>query len=240
MWKGGRLAGTDEKSNMKVILGHLMRSSRSHGVSFKPLLCGLGGQDASLPATHTHTHTHNPSQTDLQRSNPSVGLTAAGGAGMTTASFKPLFPERVSQFIKFCLVGGSGTLVDMGVLFVLADPRTLALNIAFSKVCAAEVALVNNFLWNELWTFRSPNFLPPSDGETARVRGFHFGSPRLRRFLFFNAICGLGIVFAVCLLHLFHNLLGWNLYLSNLLTIGLVTLWNFGMNARFNWKQRAD
>lgn len=30
-------------------------------------------------------------------------------------------------------------------------------------------------------------------------------------------------------------MLAWNLYLSNLLTIALVTLWNFGMNARFNW-----
>jgi hypothetical protein len=44
--------------------------------------------------------------------------------------------------------------VDFGVLFVLADPRMLALNVAISKVCAAEVALVNNFVWNELWTFR--------------------------------------------------------------------------------------
>lgn len=29
---------------------------------------------------------------------------------------------------------------------------------------------------------------------------------------------------------------GWDLYFSNLLTIGLVTLWNFGMNAGFNWR----
>lgn len=37
------------------------------------------------------------------------------------------------------------------------------------------------------------------------------------------------------LLHLFHTWFEWNLYASNLLAIGLVTFWNFGMNARFNW-----
>lgn len=127
-------------------------------------------------------------------------------------------------------------VVDMAVLYVLADPKSLALDVSLSKLFAAMIALTNNFVWNELWTFRSPNSLSPSDGERARVRGFHFGSPGLRRFLFFTVICGAGIIFAIGLLHLFHTRLGWNLYLSNLLTIGLVTLWNFGMNARFNWR----
>jgi dolichol-phosphate mannosyltransferase len=158
--------------------------------------------------------------------------------GAATAGRKLPLSDRLRQFGKFCLVGGSGTLVDMGVLYVLADPKMLAFNLALGKVCAAEIALINNFLWNEFWTFRSPNNLSPSDGERARVRGFDFGSPRLRRLLFFNAICGLGIVFAVLLLHLFHMRLGWNLYVSNLLTIGLVTVWNFGMNAGFDWRRQ--
>ena len=83
---------------------------------------------------------------------------------------------------------------------------------------------MNNFVWNELWTFKG---IP---GDTARSGG------ALHRLLFFNAICGVGIVFAVLLLHIFHTLLGWNLYFSNLFAIGLATLWNFGMNARFNWR----
>lgn len=116
--------------------------------------------------------------------------------------------------------------------------RTMALRVAFSKVRAAGIALVNNLLWNEFRTFRLTNTLSPSDGERAKVSGVHFYFPRLRRLLFFNGMCGLGIVFAALLLHLFHTLLGWNLYLSNLLTIGLVTVWNFGMNVRFSWHAR--
>lgn len=146
--------------------------------------------------------------------------------------------ERLRQFIKFCAVGASGTVVDMTALFLLADPKTLGLNVTLSKVCAAETALINNFVWNELWTFKPALSFPASVGRASPRAGSWAGPSapgRLSRFLRFNGICGAGIVFAVLLLHFFHTLLGWNLYLSNLLAIGLVTLWNFGMNAQFNW-----
>ena len=55
------------------------------------------------------------------------------------------------------------------------------------------------------------------------------------RLLKFNAICGIGIALAVLFLVLFHKWLGRNLYFSNLVAILLVTLWNYGLNARFNW-----
>ena len=58
----------------------------------------------------------------------------------------------------------------------------------------------------------------------------------LRRFLTFNAICGIGIGLSVLLLNLLYRVAGLNLYLSNLIAIGIVTVWNFGMNAKFNWR----
>jgi dolichol-phosphate mannosyltransferase len=42
----------------------------------------------------------------------------------------------------------------MGILWWLADPRMLGWNLTVSKVIAAEVAIFNNFLWNDVWTFR--------------------------------------------------------------------------------------
>lgn len=136
--------------------------------------------------------------------------------------------ERLGQFIRFCIVGGTGVFVDMGVLYLLADPARFDLHVTLSKVCAAEAAMINNFIWNELWTFR---------GCVRNVHGSRSASGSvLRRFAFFNAICAIGIALAVLLLHMFHTWLGWNLYFSNLLAIVLVTLWNFGMNARWNWQ----
>jgi len=136
--------------------------------------------------------------------------------------FVKALPPRVVQFVKFCIVGGTGVLVDMAVLFLLGDPKTLALNITLSKVLAAEAAMLNNFMWNEIWTFKRVS-------ESYRHGGWAF------RLLKFNAICGIGIGLAVILLHSFHVGFGLNLYLSNLVAIVLVTCWNFGMNVGFNW-----
>ena len=140
--------------------------------------------------------------------------------------------ERIQQFVKFCVVGASGLFVDMGVLFLLADPRCLGLNAALSKVCATEAAMTSNFVWNELWTFR------PSDSRCSPSQGCGVSPIRsiAQRLLLFNAICGIGIVLAVLLLQLFHKFLGWNIYVANLVAILIVTLWNYGMNAWFNWQ----
>ncbi len=84
--------------------------------------------------------------------------------------------------------------------------------------------MLSNFLWNEVWTFRVA-------GGTRRGV--------LRRLGRFHLICGAGIGLAVFFLHLFHAWMGLNLYLANLPAIGLVTLWNFWLNARCNWRVGA-
>ena len=129
---------------------------------------------------------------------------------------------RLKQLVKFCVVGTSGLLVDMAVLHVLA--RGLGWNVSLSKFCSAETAMLSNFLLNEVWTFRAQ-----SAADSGRWAS-------LRRLVKFQAICGVGIGFAVLLLSLFYRHFGLNLYLANLLAILLVTLWNFWMNAIFNWR----
>ncbi len=175
---------------------------------------------------------------------------------MTSLIHNAVLSPRLRQFVKFCLVGGSGVVVDMAVLHVLAV--WLGWNVALSKVGSAETAMLNNFLWNEVWTFREAlrEFRPGGTSSTLSLlhcragvepgppgftttrgvlaRGAHRGA--LRRLWRFHAICGAGIGLAVLFLHLFHIWLGFNLYVANLLAIGLVTLWNFGLNARCNWR----
>jgi dolichol-phosphate mannosyltransferase len=141
---------------------------------------------------------------------------------MSSALQHLVHASRLRQFVKFCLVGGSGVVVDMAVLHLLAV--ALSWNVTLSKVCSAEAAMLSNFLWNEVWTFGG------AGGRAGEHRGL------ARRLWRFHAICGAGIGLAVLLLHLFHSGLGINLYLANLLAIGLVTLWNFWLNALFNWR----
>ena len=52
------------------------------------------------------------------------------------------------------VVGLSGVAIDMGLLWLLSDPAALGWGLTRSKLIAAESAIVNNFLWNDLWTFR--------------------------------------------------------------------------------------
>lgn len=124
----------------------------------------------------------------------------------------------VRRFLQFALVGASGVAVDMAVLYLLSDPQTLALGLTRSKLVAAELAILNNFLWNDAWTFR--DLVGAQRGPTSK----------LRRFVEFNVVCGIGLILNVVLLNVMFNLLQMNRYLANLVAIALVTLWNFRAN----------
>jgi dolichol-phosphate mannosyltransferase len=128
-----------------------------------------------------------------------------------------------SRFFKFALVGASGLLVDMTVLFLLSDPRALGWGLTRSKLVAAELAIINNFLWNDAWTFRD------------MVKTRHNWLHKLRRLAKFNVVCGIGLALNVVLLNVMFNFLHMNRYLANLVAIGLVTAWNFWVNWKVSW-----
>lgn len=134
------------------------------------------------------------------------------------------FPLK--RFMRFGIVGLSGVFVDMVVLYLLSDPSTLAWGLTRSKIIAAEVAILNNFLWNDAWTFA--DISQSQQGMRAR----------LRRFLKFNVVCLTGLILNVLLLNLIFNLVfgGQYRYLANLIAIALVTAWNFWLNLKLSWR----
>jgi dolichol-phosphate mannosyltransferase len=68
------------------------------------------------------------------------------------------------QLTKFALVGGSGYVINLGVFTLLGDDVGVAHQVA--AVAAFAVAVVNNFLWNRYWTFRSGDL--PAGFQAAR------------------------------------------------------------------------
>ena len=136
----------------------------------------------------------------------------------------PTMPERMKQFIRFGLVGGSGVVVDMAVLFLLVDPRLGGWNLSIAKAFAAEAAIINNFVWNDIWTFREIS------AENAGRRGH-----RTILFCKFNLICLVGMGMNILLLNLQVRCWHINVYLANLIAIALVSVWNFVMNVKFGW-----
>jgi dolichol-phosphate mannosyltransferase len=130
----------------------------------------------------------------------------------------------VNRFLRFAAVGLSGVVVDMGVLFLLSDPSTLGWGLTRSKLIAAELAIANNFIWNDFWTFSDIS------GHQRQPR------QRLRRFAKFQLICLVGLALNTALLNLQFNLLGMNRYLANAIAIAAVTGWNFYLNLKLSWR----
>lgn len=131
------------------------------------------------------------------------------------------------RFIRFGLVGLSGVFVDMTILYLLSDPSTLALPLTRSKIMAAEFAIINNFLWNDIWTFGDIAKKQPSKKQ------------KLKRLIKFNLVCLAGLIMNVVLLNICFNLFDFNRYFANLLAIAIVTIWNYWINLKLSWRSTS-
>jgi dolichol-phosphate mannosyltransferase len=60
-------------------------------------------------------------------------------------------PHNWYQLVKFCLVGGSGYVVNLCVF--TACVKLLSMHHLTAATCAFVVAVANNFWWNRHWTF---------------------------------------------------------------------------------------
>nr|AZB71801.1 sulfonate ABC transporter permease [Synechococcus elongatus PCC 11801] len=127
-----------------------------------------------------------------------------------------------SRFLKFIGVGATGVIVDSLVLYLLHDSSQLGLPLLLSKFIAAEVAIFNNFMLNDAWTFR----------DLAKGSQKRYWS---RRFLKFNLICSLGIFLNLLILSLLVEGLKLHYLPSNWVAIAVVTLWNFWLNRKLTW-----
>ena len=58
---------------------------------------------------------------------------------------------RVTQLVRFGVVGVLGTAVNILILHVLHNE--LGWGFTRSSAIATELAIVHNYVWNELWTF---------------------------------------------------------------------------------------
>jgi dolichol-phosphate mannosyltransferase len=132
--------------------------------------------------------------------------------------------SRSGRLLRFLAVGLSGVVVDMTILYLLTDIRTLHLPLTRSAIVAGEVAIINNFIWNDRWTFRSQSLQQKGQRQM------------LRRFLKFNLVCLMGLILKALFLNLFFNVLHLNQYISNFIAIALVTVWNYWINVKLSWR----
>ncbi len=127
----------------------------------------------------------------------------------------------IARFFRFGLVGFSGVFVNMAVLYLL---RSQGLGVTSSVTISGELGIINNFLWNDFWTFGDIASRQPGKRQ------------RIKRLLKFNIICLAGLALNVLIVNFLFNILGINVYVANLIAIAAVTVWNFWLNLKLSWR----
>jgi dolichol-phosphate mannosyltransferase len=120
--------------------------------------------------------------------------------------------------LKFVLVGTSGIVVNMVIFHLLV---TLGIPIHLASPLAIEASILNNFTWNDMWTFR---------GERGRrvVRCLNFHGATLIGALI-NYLALLALI-RTGLTHLTANLIG--------IFLGFTT--NYLLSELYVWKAKAE
>lgn len=136
------------------------------------------------------------------------------------------------RFFRFALVGISGAVVDFGIFNLLSS--ILQVNPSLSQAISFTLAVINNFIWNRLWTY-------PETRATSPVK-------QLVQFGTVNVI-GLGIrtvLFSLVEKHLISlaaeiiphiltpTIVGHNLTLAFVILV--VMLWNYFANRYWTFK----
>ena len=114
------------------------------------------------------------------------------------------------RFVRFGVVGVSGMVVDFSVTWLCKEK--FHWNKYVSNSLGFITAATNNYIWNRLWTFESQN------------------DSVAREYLSFLIISVIGLGLNNLIIYLLHERMKLNFYLSKLIAIGIVTLWNFTLN----------
>ena len=114
------------------------------------------------------------------------------------------------KFIKFCVIGFSGMLIDFGVTWLLKEK--VRINKYIANSAGFILAATSNYIWNRFWTFHSEN------------------KQVVTEYLSFLLISLAGLGINNFVIYVLHGRMKLNFYFSKLIAIGVVTLWNFTMN----------
>ena len=172
-----------------------------------------------------------------------------------TAAFELLASPIVRQFVKFCIVGGSSTVIDVGIFWLLrfyvpwgndllshvfghflvsnfpslfqplVSHEQADATVPVFKIFSSTIAIFNAFIWNRRWTFK--------------IRGKEHRSVQLRKF-FVVAVIGM-ILNAIITTGLNSIIPGHpkrSLAIATAIATVIVAIWNFSGQKYWTFKQK--
>ena len=127
------------------------------------------------------------------------------------------------KVFKFGIVGISGIFVNQGLLIALKEYVSLSIPVA--SIIAIQLAILNNFLWNDIWTFKESN-------QTQKLAHWW------QRLISFEVVSAGGAVINFGVLNLMVVFLTTDYQIANIIGILLGFIWNFMANRRVTWKRK--
>jgi len=126
------------------------------------------------------------------------------------------------EFIRFCIVGGTGFVINLVLLTILH--KLWGINIFISQLVSSEIALFSNFMLHHNWTYRHKKV---KKSITSLLIQFH--ATTWPAILGSSLMVGAGVRF---------------LNLSNFVALSLASIivlgWNFGWSKFVIWKDVSD
>jgi putative flippase GtrA len=126
-------------------------------------------------------------------------------------------PANWFQLAKFCVVGATGYVVNLGVFAALVQGA--GMHYIPAAICSFLVAVTNNYTWNRVWTFR-------------HQRG-HMAYQGLRFLMVSTVALAANLAFLAILVGL-----GVPKIPAQAVAIALVTPWNFVANKLWSFRRQ--
>ena len=130
--------------------------------------------------------------------------------------------ELVLRLGKFLVVGSTGVVINNALLYTLY--QSLRLPLILASILAVALSIINNFVWNDHWTFHGPHSLACSP---------------LRRFIRFGLVSFVGLVLTTSTLWALVTYLQLHFLVANLIAIAAGTASNFLLNSRWTYGQSS-
>jgi putative flippase GtrA len=141
------------------------------------------------------------------------------------AKISSLIQEKeIKRFVKFCLVGALGFLVNMFFLWFFTE--TLKVYYLFSSLIAIELSILSNYVLNNLWTWYDR-------GKEGRVEYF-------KRMGQYHISASAGLLTNIAILWFLTEVLHIYYLFSNAVGILAGTFLNFFFNDRWTFRYRKN
>jgi putative flippase GtrA len=118
-----------------------------------------------------------------------------------------ILDDLIFKFLRFCVVGGLGTVIDFGITYLCKEK--LGWNKYLSNTLGFAISATVNYYFNRIWTFESHN---------QDIVGEYFK---------FLAVAITGLIINNIILWVMQNKFNQNFWISKVIATGLTIVWNF-------------